>query len=127
MNYFVPAAIRLNVKVRADPHCTDRKRERADRLRRCRRLADNRQPVFITAKLASGWSNELLRYARAQYDFATFLLRSEVADDDIGLPPELIRPLTPALSAERYENFRDIDNELYDNLEPGGDGARLDG
>jgi hypothetical protein len=110
--------IRLNIKIRVDSRHRDPDRERADRIRRCRLLADNRKPVFMTAKLGTG-RDELFRHAVAQYDFATFLLRSEVeASDDSGPPIELVRPLSPALSVERYQKFRDLDDDLYDKLNP---------
>jgi hypothetical protein len=115
--------IRLSVKVRVDARNGDSERERAERLRRCRRLADNRQPVFITAKLGS-LHDDLLRYAMTEYDFATFLLRSEIeAHDDSRPPLDLIRPLTPPLSLERYDSFRDLDADLYENLNPDGAGG----
>jgi hypothetical protein len=105
--------IRLNIKIRADPRHRDPTQERVDRIRRCKLLADNRKPVFVTAKVETG-AHELLRHIVAQYDFATFLLRSEIdSPDSTGLPIEMVRPLTPALSVERYQKFRDLDDDLY--------------
>jgi hypothetical protein len=119
--------IRLNIKVRVDSRHRDPDRERADRIRRCRLLADNRKPVFMTAKLGAG-HDELLRHAVAQYDFATFLLRSEVeGSDGSGPPAELVRPLTPALSVEGYQKFRDLEDDLYDKLNPDTRATQSDG
>jgi hypothetical protein len=117
--------IRLNIKIRIDSHRRrDPDRERSDRIRRCRLLADNRKPVFVTARLETG-NDELLRHAVTQYSFATFLLRSEVeAPGNNGRSMELIRLLTPALSLERYRSFRDLDDDLYDKLSPDTGEAR---
>jgi hypothetical protein len=108
--------IRLNIKVRVDSRHRNPDRERADRIRRCRLLADNRKPVIMTAMLETS-SDDLLRHAAAQYDFATFLLRSDVeAPGARELLMDFVRPLTPALSVERYQNFRDLDDDFYDKL-----------
>jgi hypothetical protein len=120
--YEIEKEITRKITIGDDARVRDETSKRADRLRRCRLLADKRQPVFVTAKLGTGLE-ELLRNAMAEYDFATFLLRSEVDTSDDGLPLKLVRPLTPALSDARYQSFRDLEAEFGEKLNPTGDGA----
>jgi TIR domain len=118
--------IRLQIKIRLDARQRNPDRERADRLRLCRSLVDRRQPVFITAHVGTR-RDELLKEAMADYDFATFVLRSEIDARDDGGPAGLIRPLAPPLSAELYDKFRVLDNDLYGRLNPDGEGPQANG
>jgi hypothetical protein len=118
--------IERNVKVRPTSHQVNPERRaaatRADRLRLCRMLADTSRPIFITAEIAANFDqlDDLLRRSAEQYRFATFLLRSRIDQSrNIQTGSDIIRPLVPALSSERYDNFCDLDNQLYASLESG--------
>jgi hypothetical protein len=120
----IQRAIELKVIVRGGNLAA----RRADQLRLCRRLVDNGLPVFITAPLGA-FREVILRNVMTKFDFATFVLRSEIDSTESG-SPNLIRPLTPPLSPELYDQFCALDDEVCDRLygeRVGGNGVWANG
>jgi hypothetical protein len=112
----IEKAIEDRVIVEVNAGRPDPKKDRQRRLDLCRRLAQKAQPVFITA-MPGAAPDDVLRHAIGQYDFATFLLRSEVETADArALAPDVVRPLTPQISADRYAAFGELSDELADKL-----------
>jgi TIR domain len=92
------------------------------RLEICRHLANSRLPVFVTAEINADDKSvdRVLQAVAERYLFATFLLRSRVFEAELGrTASSRLRPLTPALSAERVNGLRLLDDRLYDSLERG--------
>ena len=122
---------KIEQAIKKDLHVDPRERgsegELARKLGLCRRLADRGQPVFVTAMPGTG-PDDVLRHVMRQYDFATFLLRSDVEAADARVPAQdLVRPLTPAISVARYGSFQKLNDELDDKLNSAGNGAYMDG
>lgn len=117
----IDEVITKNVRVQSAARERDpdmrRRLDLASRMSVCRRLADTRQPVFITLDLPPRAERIVVNLSR-RYPFATFLLRTDFnPHNTAGLPGEHFRRLHPPVTPANYEELTTLRNALDDRLQ----------